>query len=282
MGSSEFEDAGGDERGQPESWSAQLDRIDDLIADASTRQDLEDRIKCLEEALSLACRFLTRINRRIKRFIRKAVEDSPTGEQHITVPLSDIAGSHAELAMFQNWDSLEDVFATINDLLVKQGYLDRERAELIREQSKNSFNEMVESKIGFDEFLANFETLKRFCCDQPPGSFGDGPDDEPPPGPEGNETRSQKVSRYLDNLASLATIGALLAPLIWIEPAKPPPPPPQKPPIEYPLELRLLVLLLLSVQARRLSAGGMVPAAERPVPALVGAGSSSTGGMMTA
>jgi hypothetical protein len=280
MGSSEFEDAGGDERGQPESWSAQLDRIDDLIADASTRQDLEDRIKSLEEALSLACRFLTRINRRIKRFIRKAVEDSPTGEQHITVPLSDVARSHPELAMFQDWDSLEDVFATINDLLVKQGYLDRERAELIREQSKNSFNEMVESKIGFDEFLANFETLKRFCCDQPPGSFGVGPDDEPPPGPEGNETRSQKVSRYLDNLASLATIGALLAPLIWTEPAKPPPP--QKPPIEYPLELRLLVLLLLSVQARRLSADGIVPAEERPVPALVGAGSGATSGMMTA
>lgn len=238
------------------SWSGLLDQIDDLVAEATTTADLVEKRRLLERALKLACKFITRLNRRLRRFIRQALKDAGLDAEGLSLPLADVAAAHPELEVFRDRETLEDFLNSTADLLEHQGYLNRKRLGELKGEVSGRFDQMLAQQLSLEEFTHKFEMLHRLICRPPEGPDGGG---DPGGGGGPTETPGQRASRIIQTLGALATIGGLIAALMFGSPDKPVPEQPTKPPVELPHELRLLALLLLAALVDWLDAQGMIP-----------------------
>lgn len=224
------------------SWSGLLDQIDDLVAEAATTADPVEKRRLLERALKLACKFITRLSRRLKRFIRQALKDAGLEAEGLSLPLADVAVAHPELEVFRDRETLEDFLNSTADLLEQQGYLNRKRLDELKGEVSGRFDQMLAQQLSLEEFTNKFEMLHRLICRPPEGPDGGGD----PGGGGPTETPGQRASRIIQTLGALATIGGLIAALMFGSPDKPVPQQPAKPPVELPNEIRLLALLLLA------------------------------------
>lgn len=254
MDSDFFEDDDSDSK-PAASWSSLLDQIDDLVAEAATTADLVEKRRLLERALKLACKFITRLDRRLKRFIRQALKDAGLEAEGLSLPLADVAAAHPELEVFRDRETLEDFLNSTADLLEQQGYLNRKRLDELKGEVSGRFDQMLSQQLSLEEFTNKFEMLHRLICRPPEGPDGGGD----PGGSGPTETPGQRASRIIQTLGALATIGGLIAALMFDSPDKPVPEQPTKPPVELPHELRLLALLLLAALVDWLDAQGMIP-----------------------
>jgi len=182
------------------------------------------------------------------------------GAEGLSLPLADLVTKHSELEVLRDQETLAEFLASTADLLEQQGYLNRKRLDELKGEVSERFDQMLSQEMSLEEFAGKFEMLRRLIC-RPP----DGPDDGGGPGGGGGgptETSGQRASRIIQTLGALATIGGLIAALMFGSPDKSVPEPPGKPPVELPNEIRLLALLLLAALVDWLDVQGMIPDAQ--------------------
>lgn len=195
-----------------ESITQLIDTIDRLVSEARTAADPKVRIRRLEDALARACEMMMRLNRRLKEFANRVLQEAGFGEGQADIPFNVFANRTEGLTHFQSKEALLDFLAACEPLLVGQLFLSKRRIQEVLSEVRNAYEMFMDQRVGAALMCKQFETLERFFC-RPPYEGGGGTPIFDDNGPNGglSSTRSETVCLYLSTFAS---IGSLIASVI--------------------------------------------------------------------
>lgn len=207
-------------QGKGRSLQEVVDRLFECAGTAEKAKEPE-RTRLIDEALTLACIYLTRLSHRIERYVDEAVRQSGLNPEGTPISVIDLARSHDELEIFRDQDALRDFLDALGDNMLKGGYIDEDRLKELKDLTLDSYEKLAEQSVDSSELIKNFLIVKGICCSSP-----DDPGSDSPQAPRGGPNTGgawKTAERALSILANLATIAALFLALHQ-EPKTPTPP----------------------------------------------------------
>jgi hypothetical protein len=184
-----------------------VDKIDELVAIASTTSSPDTQLAKIEEALMQACLFIKGLKRQLRKAIEESIERLPYGSEGQKLRLKDLAGTQTGLEVFESPQAFGDFLDSTVELLEAQGIMTRDRIEGMFNEFKKTYESIVDFKLDVDSLTKTVEQLENFYC-RPPGG---GPGSVLNPtgnGPAGGTKEAR--SSTLEVLALLAGIGSFI------------------------------------------------------------------------
>ncbi len=182
-----------------------LDEIDEIVARAETTNDLQKRIKLLEKALFLACRYTKSLNRQIGTVIKNVLEWGRFDESRATIPLRDIAQSDPQLEVFRHKEILLEFLSAGRGLLRNQMGISEKAIDELIGNIDQSYELFMDEKMSAEPLLENFRRLEDFFCRPPGGPGGPLTGPNPPSNAPGGVTleRMNKVVEILETFSKI-------------------------------------------------------------------------------
>jgi hypothetical protein len=182
-----------------------LDEIDEIVARAETTSDLQQRIKLLEKALFLACRYTKTLNRQIGTVIQNVLEWGRFDESRATIPLRDIAQSDPQLEVFRHKDILKEFLSAGRGLLRNQMGISEKAIDELIGNIDRSYELFMDEKMSSQPLLENFRRLEDFFCRPPGGPGGPLAGPNPPSDAPGGVAlkRMSKVAEILESFSKI-------------------------------------------------------------------------------
>ena len=195
------------------------EKIDELVAIASTTTNPDTQLEKIEEAFKQACLFLKGLKRQLKKAIEVSVARLPHGSTGLKVPLKDLASSQPGLEVFESPEAFGDFLDSTVDLLESQRGMSREQIAQAFAEFKRTYEQLVAFKLDARELESAMQKLENFYCKPPNGGRGSAlnPSGNGPAG--GTQESRSKTMEVLGILAGIGSfileVGKELWPLIF-------------------------------------------------------------------
>ena len=184
-----------------------VDKIDELVAVASTTPSPDVQLAKIEEAFKHACLFIKGLKRQLKKAVEISIDRLPYGSTGLKVPLKDLAPTQTGLEAFESPEAFGDFLDSTEELLESQCGMSREQIKQVFMEFKGTYEKIVAFKLDPKELESTLEKLENFYCKPPNGGPGSvlNPDGT---GPSGGTKKSR--SKTLEVLGILAGIGSFI------------------------------------------------------------------------
>lgn len=184
-----------------------VDKIDELVAVASTTTSPDTQLAKIEEAFKHACLFIKGLKRQLKKAVEISIKRLPYGSTGLKVPLKDLARGQTGLEVFESPEAFGDFLDSTEELLESQRGMSREQIKQVFAEFKGTYAQIVAFKLDPKELESTVEKLENFYCKPPNGGPGSALNPSGN-GPSGGTKKAR--TETLELLGILAGIGSFI------------------------------------------------------------------------
>ena len=196
-----------------------VDKIDELVADASTTTSPDTQLAKIEEAFKHACLFIKGLKRQLKKAVDVSIKRLPYGSTGLKIPLKDIAPTQTGLEVFESPEAFGDFLDSTEELLESQRGMTREQIKQVFEEFKGTYAQIVAFKLDPKELESTVEKLENFYYKPPndrPGSVLNPSGNSPSGGTKESRHKTLELLGILAGIGSfILEVGKELWPLIF-------------------------------------------------------------------